>query len=128
MRTQTEYKTICNKCMQGTWYETEQPCHREVFNGCNECKSHENISRKQKCTGTLKIIDNSSLNIRATRFYDSGERVRISYKDGTITRCYIGKSIGWKPIYLEILKSNSNGGGWLFLPGDAKIEGTGKYK
>jgi hypothetical protein len=34
--------------------------------------------------------------------------------DGKINRFYLGKSTGWVPIYLEILKSNSSGGSALF--------------
>ncbi len=33
--------------------------------------------------------------------------------DGKRNRFYIGRSTGWLPIYLEILKSNSSGGGGL---------------
>jgi len=33
--------------------------------------------------------------------------------DGKVNRFYLGKSTGWIPIYLEILKSNSSGGGGL---------------
>ena len=35
--------------------------------------------------------------------------------DGLKNRFYIGKSTGFMPIYLEILKSNSFGGGSLYL-------------
>ena len=120
-----EYKTICDSCYQPTWYETEQPCKRTIFKGCPNCGSRENICKEVKCPGTLRIIDNSSLNPRATRFYKSGERVEITYKNGEKLRCYIGKSTGWKPVYLEILRRNSTGGGSLYLPDDAQIRGLG---
>jgi len=80
------------------------------------------------CTGTLKVIDKSELNPRATQFYKSGERVEIIYSDGEKTRCYIGKSTGWKPVYLEVKKSNSMGGGALYLPENATIRGVGRYR
>lgn len=35
--------------------------------------------------------------------------------NGLKNRFYIGKSTGWMPIYLEILKSNSYGGSSLYL-------------
>ena len=35
--------------------------------------------------------------------------------NGMKNRFYIGRSTGWLPIYLEILKSNSHGGGAMYL-------------
>jgi hypothetical protein len=98
------------------------------FEGCGECGSHENISEPVKCTGTLRLIDNSGLDARLTPFYKSGERVEVEYKDGTKDRFYVGKSRGWKPCYLEIKKSNSWGGSSAYVPENAIIRGTGKYK
>ena len=40
--------------------------------------------------------------------------------EGKVHRFYIGRSTGWIPIYLEILKSNSTGGSALFIPSKAK--------
>jgi len=125
--TKSEYKTICDRCGLKTWYETEQPCKATIWIGCKTCGSHAVINREVKCSGTLRLIDNTSLIQRATPFYESKERVEITYKDGTKTRCYIGKSTGWKPIYLEILKRNSYGGSSLYLPDEAKIKGLGIY-
>lgn len=110
----TDHKSVCDTCYMKTWYDTEQPCKRD-FGG-------------NKCTGTLRVIDNKDLNPRAKRFYESGERVEITYKDGEKTRCYIGKSTGWKPVYLEVLRRNSSGGGALYLPDDAQIRGLGIYR
>jgi hypothetical protein len=123
-----EFKTVCNKCYQKTYYEEEQQCHYTIFKGCKTCGSYQNINKQKKCTGTLKVIDNSNLSERARAYYERGERVKITYKDGSFVRCYIGKSTGWKPVYLEILKRNSLGGSKLYLPDDAKIEGLGIYK
>lgn len=123
-----DYKTVCDSCGYKTWYETEQPCPRTLYIGCPTCGSREFISKEVKCKGTLKLIDNSKLNSRATKYYETGERVEITYKDGSKTRCYIGKSTGWKPCYLEISKSNSTGGSLLYLPEDAEIKGLGIYK
>lgn len=43
--------------------------------------------------------------VEITYTFDSGESEKI--------RCYVGKSMGWIPCYLEIKKSNSSGGGGL---------------
>lgn len=122
-----DYKTVCDHCGQPTWYETEQQCHRTLHKGCPTCGSHEYIDKAIPCPGTLRVIDRSDLNPRATPYYRTGERVEITYADGTKTRCFIGKSTGWKPIYLEIARVDSTGGGALYLPDDATIRGLHRY-
>ena len=104
-REQQDYKTVCNKCSRRTWYETEQPCH---VNGC---------------MGTLKVIDNSELDKRFEDAYINGYRVEVTWKkgfedftgygcrtEGRKARFTVGKSTGWKPVYLMILTSRSIGG------------------
>ncbi len=123
-----DYKTVCDSCYQKTWYETEQPCRRTLHKGCDTCGSHENISKEVKCTGTLRIIDTSELDSRLTPFYKSGERIEIEYKDGAKERFYVGRSRGWKPVYLEIKKRNSLGGETVYLENVQAIRGLGIYK
>lgn len=68
-------------------------------------------------------IDTSDLDPRFTPFYLSGQRVEVTWKpgmedftgygartDGKKARFYVGKSTGWKPIYLAILTRRSIGG------------------
>lgn len=105
-----EYKTVCDTCYQKTWYETEQPCKQTIFKGCPTCGSHEKIDKPTQCKGTLRVIDYSDLDERLTPYYKSGERVKITYKDGSIARGTIGKSTGWKPIYLIIKTTRSLSG------------------
>ena len=124
-----EYKTICDKCYQKTWYETEQPCKRTIFDGCQECGSHEYISKEHLCEGTLRVIDNSKLDSRLTPYYESGERVEVTYKWGEVERFYVGKSTGWKPIYITIKRRNSiAGGGVLSNDSITSVRGLGIYK
>jgi hypothetical protein len=120
-----QYKTTCDKCYQPTWYETEQPCKRTISKGCPTCGSHENISKESRCTGTLRVIDYSGLDSRLWQFYEANQRVEITFEWGK-ERGYIGKSIGWKPCWLLIKKSNSSGGEAIheFLD----VTGLNKYK
>ena len=126
-----EYRTVCDKCGRKTWYETEQQCHCSYFHG------DVNV----RCTGTLRIIDNSALDDRFSRFYDTGERVEVKWKDGfedftgfgcrtegKNARFYVGKSTGWKPIYLQILQKNSTGGAALLSCAVESVKGLGIYK
>ena len=121
-----DYTTVCDHCFRGTWYETEQTCKRTITPACSNCGGREHMDAIP-CPGTLRVIDNSKLDPRFSRYHKSGERVKIEYADGTTTRCYIGKSTGWKPIYLEILKSNSSGGSSLYTDNIVSITGLNKY-
>lgn len=125
------YTTICNKCFGKTWYKTEQPCKRSHWNG------EEHIP----CSGTLRVIDNSKLDSRFTRFYDINERVEVEWKDGyedytgygcrtngKKARFFVGKSTGWHPIYLQILRRNSSGGSAILSNAVKSIRGLRVYR
>jgi hypothetical protein len=45
-----------------------------------------------------------------------GKRVEATDGGGETRRFYVGKSTGWLPCHLEILRSNSHGGGAAFGP------------
>ena len=68
-------------------------------------------------------MDYSELDDRFTPYYQSGQRVEVEWKDGfedytgygcrtegKKARFTVGKSTGWKPIYLQILHRDSTGG------------------
>ncbi|HHT9136783.1 MAG TPA: hypothetical protein ACFYEK_05990 [Candidatus Wunengus sp. YC60] len=109
-----DYKTICDKCGRKTWYETEQQCHCEYPKTkiCKTCGHSERLETMERCTGTLKVIDNSNLNPDFTRYYENGKRIEVDFgyekKRGTI-----GKTTGWKPSYLLMLTKRSTGSSYL---------------
>lgn len=86
-------------------------------------------------------MDYSDLDERFTPYYESGERVEVTWKEGwedyngygartegRKTRFYVGRSTGWKPIYLEIYSRRSMGGGAICSAGIESIRGLGIYK
>lgn len=89
-------------------------------------------------------IDESDLNPEFTKYFESGEQVEVEWKEGwgmmmgntgcktggNKTRFYVGKSTGWKPIYLMLLKKNSSGGCAISKneEGIKSIKGTGKFR
>ena len=90
---------------------------------------------------TGRDMDYSELDDRFIPFYDSGERVEVTWKDGyedfsgygartggKKARFYVGKSTGWKPIFLMILRCDSMGGGSIVSSAVDKIRGIGKCK
>ena len=71
-----------------------------------------------------KEMDYSDLDERFTKYYESKQRIEVEWKDGfedysgygcrtegKKARFTVGKSTGWKPIYLAILTKRSLGGG-----------------
>jgi len=89
-----------------------------------DCETWERLSvvdRKQ-------LQDNSALDPRFTHFYNSGERVEVTYKWGETERFYVGKSTGWKPIYLTIKRIDSSGGAGLLCDSVVKIQPLGIYQ
>lgn len=79
------------------------------------------------------VLDASPLLAAA---WAAGERIEITWKSGWgmnpgrngKTRCYVGKSTGWKPCWLMILRRNSSGGSMLDMHGVKSIRGLGIYK
>lgn len=127
-----DYKTVCDTCGKKTWYEKEQQCHCEyektkTCKTCGHTKVIEPI-KMVRCKGTLKPIDNSNLDRRFDYYYQNSQRVEVLYKDGSKERFYIGKSTGWKPIYLMIKKSNSFGGEALYSENIKEIKGLNKFR
>jgi len=68
-------------------------------------------------------MDYSDLDEKFTPFYISGQRIEVEWKDGyedwsgygsksmgKKARFYVGRSTGWKPIYIMILRKDSTGG------------------
>ena len=86
-------------------------------------------------------MDYSELDKRFDSYYQSGERVEVTWKegyedltgygamtDGKKARFYVGRSTGWKPVYLMILRKNSYGGSAICSSGIESIRGLGIYK
>jgi hypothetical protein len=86
-------------------------------------------------------MDYSELDSLFDEFYESGERVEIEWIDGfedytgygcrtegRKARGYIGKSTGWKPVYLLIQRTNSYGGPAIRASWVKNIKGLGITK
>lgn len=119
------YKSICDQCGKRTWYDTEQQCHCTYHKKkeCKHCGHVETLDKMERCTGTLRLIDYSELDPRFKAAFESGRRVEVTWKkgfedfsgygcrtEGHKARFRVGKSTGWKPIYLMILTRRSSGG------------------
>lgn len=89
----------------------------------------------------VKERDLFDLDKRFTPFYESGERIEVEWRegfedltgygfrtDGMKARFYVGRSTGWKPVYLTILNRNSSGGGAILSSAVKSIRGLGTFK
>ncbi len=108
------FRTQCDLCGRKTWYEQEQQCYCEYpkKETCDSCGHSETVEplKMERCKGTLRLIDYSELDPRFLDYFESGQRIEITYEWGETERCYVGKSTGYKPIWLLIRKKNSFGG------------------
>ena len=88
-----------------------------------------------------KPMDYSDLDNRFEKYYYNKERVEVTWKkgledfsgygaktNGRKARFYVGRSTGWKPIYLQIYNRVSIGGAGILSSAVESIKGIGIYK
>jgi len=86
-------------------------------------------------------VDESDLDPRFRPFHESGERVEVTWRpgfedytgygartNGRKARFWVGKSIGWRPVYLMILTRHSRGGAAILSSAVESIRGIGGYR
>ncbi len=96
-----------------------------------------NVGFYDKC----KDIDTSLLDDRFTTYFNSGERIEVVWEpghelmmghgcktEGRVARFYVGKSSGWKPIYIMLLRRDSSGGMQILSDAVRHIRGLGMYR
>lgn len=96
---------------------------------------------KPKLHKTGKKMDYSDLDSRFEKYYNSGERVEVVWKDGyedftgygcrtngKKARFYVGKSTGWRPIFIQLYRSDSIGGIAILSCAIESVRGLGIYR
>lgn len=86
-------------------------------------------------------LDESDLDPRFTGYYQSGQRVEVTWKrgfedytgygartEGRKARFWVGKSTGWRPVYLQILTRRSYGGQAILSSAIESVRGLGEYR
>jgi len=122
-----EYKTQCDKCGGGTWYDKEQQCQRWFVDKtrCNLGHWHEDEPRHEtRCVGTLRVIDYT--NIRT--YLTIGERYTFQDNAGVVKRFTLGRTTGIKPRLLLLHNSRSTGSDLLVNGPEIVALGGGVYK
>lgn len=76
-------------------------------------------------------LDKSDLDQRFTKYYKSGQRVEVTYTwdSGEIEkeRFYVGKSTGWKPVYIGLKRMDSLGGEAIMSRSITNIKPLNKF-
>jgi hypothetical protein len=88
-----------------------------------------------------KPMDYSKIDTRFEKYYDTKERVEVTWKkgfedfsgygarsEGRKARFYVGLSIGWTPIFLQIDNTRSIGGQAILSSAVESIRGLGKFR
>lgn len=115
-----EYTSVCDNCNGRGWFEKITPCTREMSIPCECCGSYEN-AKLVKCTGKNVLIDYSDISRQFVSFYENGQRVKVKLSTGEIKSGTIGKTTGWKPMFMLLLRSSSTGSSILLTDNDKII-------
>ena len=51
-------------------------------------------------------------------YYESGERVEVTFSSGEVKRGTVGVTTGWKPCFLLMLRRDSIGSSWILGKND----------
>lgn len=121
-----EYKAVCDRCGRQTWYETEQPCHMSRPTYCPCCQQQ---TGEGPCGGTLRVIDRSQLAPAFAGYHRTGQRIRVRFDNGEEKTGTVGKTTGWRPVYLLMARSDSIGSSDLLSAKDTvvAVKRGGKY-
>ena len=118
MNASDTYTTVCDRCGQPTWYASEGPCHMAVPTWCKSCGAHKGSRR---CGGTLRIIDRSALASSFAGYHGTAQRIRVRFASGAELTGTVGKTTGWRPAYLLMLRSSDRGSPHLLTIDDQII-------
>lgn len=74
-------------------------------------------------------LDESDLAPAFTEFYKSGQRIEVTHTVyGDVRRGYVGKTTGWKPVYILLNNTRSMGSGDVLGKDDKVTKRLAKYR
>lgn len=90
---------------------------------------------------TGHVMDYAEIDSRFEHYYDTGERVEVVWKpgyedfsgygartNGRKARFFVGKSTGFRPVFIMLLRRNSLGGAQILSEAVESIRGLGMYR
>ena len=74
-------------------------------------------------------LDESNLAPQFTEFYTSGQRIEVTnLKYDMVRRGYVGKTTGWRPVYILLNNTRSMGSGDVLGEDDKVTKRLPKYR
>ena len=115
-----QYSSVCDTCGGKGWFEKPEPCSRTLWIPCETCGSCEN-AEMAKCKGMNRIINYSDIAKKFVYYYENQERIKVKFSTGEVKSGRVGMTIGRKPSFLLMLRSNSTGSSWTLSGNDEII-------
>lgn len=66
-----------------------------------------------KCKGKNIMIDYSDISKQFIPYYENKTRIKVQFSYGGIKTGIVGKTTGWKPVFILMLRSNSRGSSYI---------------
>lgn len=104
-----EKTSICNVCYQKGWHTEPEPCVRKYSENCEHCGQNLPDREMKTCKGMNVMIDYSKCATKFIPYYENQQRIKVDVIGMGIKSGTVGKTIGWKPVFILMLRSNSTG-------------------
>lgn len=136
------HTSVCAVCYQGTWYSPERitlPTERgrPPFVTDPGRWEYGNRAHEHGKPGAMNLrpIDRSSLARQFAPYYETGQRIRVEFvgRDGEVYETLtgtVGKTTGWRPVYLLMRRADSTGSVYTLGEADRVVavkRDNGKY-
>lgn len=126
MNRDPNHTSVCLVCGQRTWYadvaitlpkDRDDSPNRPPFvtdPSRWEYGNRSHLHGAPEGTHNLRMIDKSGLAPAFTRYYGTGERIKVEFRSAegkvyeTLTGT-VGRTTGWRPVYLLMRRSNDFG-------------------
>ena len=115
-----EYTAVCDRCYRQTFHTAEQPCGMSYPARCGECHQTRH-DKQQRCSGTLRMIDRSTLAPQFLPYYGRDVRIKVRTKWGEIGTGTVSRTMGWKPSYMLMPRRDSTGSSFLLGKDDVVV-------
>jgi hypothetical protein len=106
------FSSVCDTCGGNGWFEKHCDCTRKISIPCAYCGSYEE-AELMECTGKNVLIDYSDISKQFIPYYENGSRIKVKFSYGEIKSGTIGKTTGWKPVFILMLTSRSTGSSYV---------------
>ena len=112
-----EKTSVCNVCGAKGWHEMPTPCTRQYSENCEHCGQNLPDGEMLTCKGMNVMIDYSDCATKFAPYYENQQRIKVKTSEG-IKIGTVGKTTGWKPVFILMLRSDSTGSSYILSDKD----------